>query len=146
VRRSLRNRAPSSVRDEDPTYEPPQLFDDDMLESKRSSRGKTTRKPKPAFDDAQVTPTHVERQSKLHEEEHLPLVTSSDGGKPPRKRAAVQRKASSEAPEESSWSHPKAMKKKTTANRSSTGNAQVSRIPYLLEILANYCVVMEWFM
>jgi hypothetical protein len=160
VRRSSRNRAPSSVRDEDPIYAPAQSLDDDMPESKRSSRAKTTRKPKPAFDDAEVTPpTHVERQSESHEEEHLPPVTGGDGGKPPRKRAAVKHKAPPEAHEESSWSHPKALKKRTPANRSATGNAQVSPIPYCRgqflryihtsdgnlagRILANYCVVMK---
>lgn len=136
VRRSSRNRGASSIRDEDPTYEPAQLLDEDMPESKnkRSSRAKTTRKSKPACDDAEVVPSHVEKQSELpsqsHEEEHLPPVTGGDGGKPPRKRAPVKRKASSEAHEESSWSHPKALKKRAPANRSSSGNVQVRWIPY----------------
>jgi hypothetical protein len=56
------------------------LLDDDIPESKRTSRRKTIQKPKPAFDDAQVTPIHVERHSELHKEEHLPPVTNGDGG------------------------------------------------------------------
>lgn len=124
VRRSSRNKPVSSVRDEDPTYEPAQKRDDDMpeLKNKRSSRAETTCKFKPSSDDPEVAPVHVEKQSQSHEEEHSPPVT----GKSPRKRAPVMRKASSEAQEESSWAHPKALKRKTPANRISTGNAQVS--------------------
>ena len=132
VRRSSRNRAASGTRDEDPTYTPAQVSNKDMPESKnkRSSRGKTTRKP--SCDDVEVAPTRVEKQSvsqlQSHEEEHSPIVTNGDDGKPPRKRAPVTRKASTEAQEESSWSHPKALKKRTSANRSSIGNVQVNPI------------------
>ena len=132
VRRSSRNRGASSVRDEDPTYEPAQLLNEDIPESKNKkvSRAKTTRKSKSACDDAEVVPSHVEKQSELpsqsHEEGQLLSETAGDGEKPPRKRAPVKRKVSSEAQEESSWSHPKALKKKTPANRSSGASLQVS--------------------
>ncbi|KAG0562918.1 hypothetical protein KC19_9G182700 [Ceratodon purpureus] len=135
VRRSSRNRGASSVRDEDPTYEPAQLLNEDIPESKNKkvSRAKTTRKSKSACDDAEVVPSHVEKQSELpsqsHEEGQLLSETAGDGEKPPRKRAPVKRKVSSEAQEESSWSHPKALKKKTPANRSSGASLQPAKRP-----------------
>lgn len=124
VRRSSRNKPASRGDEEDPTYAPAELLDADVPEprSKRITRAKATRKAEPSCNDAEELPGQSELPPQSHEEEQSP------GGNAPRKRAPAKRKAS-EPVEESSWSHPKALKKRTPATRTRIGNAQATTRP-----------------
>lgn len=130
VRRSSRNRGVSDDPDKEPNRSLSQLSNEEISPPsvKRTLGAKTTRSSDPC--DAGKTSINVEEQwdlpSKSHEGEDVPSTSGSNAEKLPTKRSRGRpRVSSSEAVEESSWSNPKALKKKIQANRSSIGSLQV---------------------
>ncbi|XP_024388003.1 ATP-dependent DNA helicase Q-like 5 [Physcomitrium patens] len=134
VRRSSRNRGVSDDPDKEPNRSLSQLSNEEISPPsvKRTLGAKTTRSSDPC--DAGKTSINVEEQwdlpSKSHEGEDVPSTSGSNAEKLPTKRSRGRpRVSSSEAVEESSWSNPKALKKKIQANRSSIGSLQPASGP-----------------